>query len=77
MHNVKVKVGPAVVEEFKKIIRDSAILKEDDHRWPEPDVVGKQELEVKMDSEHIAFTCSKLGALSDCMASDDPEGEWN
>ena len=50
------KVGPAVVEEFKKIIRDSEVIQEDDSLWPEPDNVGKQELEIKMDDNHISFT---------------------
>jgi hypothetical protein len=32
--------------------------REDDHNWPEPDRVGKQELEVKVGDTHIAFTVS-------------------
>jgi len=30
--------------------------REDDHNWPEPDRVGRQELEVKLGKEHISFT---------------------
>lgn len=33
--------------------------REDDHNWPEPDIVGRQELEVKLGKEHISFTVSK------------------
>jgi len=29
------------------------IMKEDDHNWPEPDRVGRQELEIVMGNEHI------------------------
>ena len=36
----ELRVAPGVVEEFKKVIRDSSILKEDDNKWPEPDRVG-------------------------------------
>lgn len=51
-----VNVGPAVVEEFKRIIKESEITKEDDRNWPPPDKIGRQELEIKMDKEHISFT---------------------
>ena len=49
-------LGPLVIEEIKRIIRESEITKEDDRNWPPPDRVGRQELEIKMDREHIAFT---------------------
>lgn len=51
-------LGPAVIEEIKRIIRDSEITREDDHNWPAPDRVGRQELEIKLDREHISFTVS-------------------
>lgn len=54
-HSVVV-VSQNVVDEIKRIIMDSEITKEDDHSWPEPDRVGRQELEVKIGSEHIHFT---------------------
>jgi protein mago nashi len=52
----EVTLGPLVIEEFKKIIRDSEVTREDDHQWPPPDKVGCQELEVRLDQEHISFT---------------------
>lgn len=51
-------LGKTVIEEIKRIIRESEITKEDDHNWPAPDRVGRQELEIKMDREHINFTVS-------------------
>ena len=39
------------------------ILKEDDNNWPQPDRVGRQELEIVMGQEHISFTTTKLGSL--------------
>ena len=30
--------------------------REDDKEWPEPDRVGRQELEVVLDNDHISFT---------------------
>jgi hypothetical protein len=55
-----VTLGPLVIEEFKRIIRESEVTKEDDAQWPPPDKVGCQELEVRLDDEHIAFTVSFL-----------------
>jgi hypothetical protein len=46
----------------------------DDSSWPEPDRVGRQEIEIVLDGEHISFTCSKIGALADLQATSDPEG---
>ena len=53
-----VTLGPAVIEEIKRIIRGSELTKEDDHNWPPPNKEGRQELEIKLDREHISFTVS-------------------
>lgn len=60
-----VLLGPLVIEEIKRIIRESEITKEDDNKWPAPDRVGRQELEIKMDREHISFTVSISGVSFD------------
>ncbi|BBG97339.1 mago nashi family protein [Prunus dulcis] len=70
----EVYVTPAVVRECRRIISESEILKEDDVNWPEPDRVGRQELEIVMGNEHISFTTSKIGSLVDVQSSKDPEG---
>ncbi|VFQ99561.1 unnamed protein product [Cuscuta campestris] len=49
-------------------------MQEDDSNWPEPDRVGRQELEIVMNNQHISFTTSKIGSLVDVQASNDPEG---
>jgi len=49
-------------------------MKEDDGLWPEPDRVGRQELEIVFGNEHISFTTSKIGSLVDVQSSKDPEG---
>ena len=49
-------------------------MKEDDINWPEPDRIGRQELEIVMGNEHISFTTSKIGSLVDVQSSKDPEG---
>ena len=50
---------------MKRIIRESEITKEDDHNWPAPDRVGRQELEIKLDNDHISFTvCYEVYSVS-------------
>ena len=61
----EVTVSDAVLDEIERIITDAEITKEDDADWPEPDRVGRQELEVISNGEHISFTCAKIGSLLD------------
>ncbi|CAM9722715.1 unnamed protein product [Ascophyllum nodosum] len=70
----EVIVSQAVLDEVRRIIEQADIVSEDDNNWPEPDRVGRQELEVKLGKEHISFTCSKIGSLLDVQESNDPEG---
>ncbi|CAE7939721.1 MAGO2 [Symbiodinium sp. KB8] len=70
----KVVVSPAIIKEVQKIVRESKIVEEDDEQWPEPDDIGRQELEVKDGEDHIAFTCTKLGSTRDIRDSKDPKG---
>merc|ERR1712038_1728233 len=39
-------VHGAVMDELRRIIEDSEIMAEDDALWPQPDRVGRQELEI-------------------------------
>ena len=50
------------------------LLREDDANWPPPDRVGRQELEIILDDQHISFTTTKLGSLTQVTQSKDPEG---
>ncbi len=36
--------------------------------------MGRQELEIVLGTEHISFTCSKIGSLAEIASSADPEG---
>jgi protein mago nashi len=38
---LKVFVNEIILDQLRKIIVDSGILKEDDKKWPEPDRVGR------------------------------------
>ena len=69
----EVFVGPAVTEEFKRIILESGITQIDDQNWEEPQA-RQQELEIKIGNQHIAFTCREIGSLVDIQKSKDPEG---
>jgi len=70
----EVNVNEGVVKELRRIIEDSEILKEDDKLWPEPDRVGRQELEIICGNEHISFVTSKIGSLVDIEDCKDAEG---
>ncbi|CAG8488598.1 3005_t:CDS:2 [Ambispora gerdemannii] len=56
------------------------MINEDDARWPKKNVVGRQELEIRLGNEHISFErlilaqTAKIGSLVDVQESDDPEG---
>ena len=68
-------MGTAVVEELKRIIRTSDISTVDDLRWGDPpSAERRQELEIKIGNEHIAFTCAEIMSLADIKDSADPTG---
>ena len=70
------RVHRSVIDELKRMVRESEVIKADDAKWPEPDKVGRQELEVILDGEHVSFTCSKIGSLNEILATEgtgDPE----
>ncbi|CAD8114493.1 unnamed protein product [Paramecium primaurelia] len=67
-------VSDSVITEIKRIIEDSEIVKENDSKWPAPDKIGRQELEIKLGNNHISFTTSKLGSIQDVQNSQDPDG---
>jgi len=67
-------VGALVVKELKRIVEQSEIIKEDDANWPKKNIVGKQELEIRVGNDHIAFETAKIGSLVDIQDSEDPEG---
>merc|ERR1739842_200044 len=58
-------VHKSVMDELRRIIEDSEVMDEDDTPWPQPDRVGRQELEIVIGDEHISFTTSKIGSLVD------------
>ena len=53
-----------MINELRRIVEDSEIMAEDDALWPQPDRVGRQELEIVIGDEHISFTTSKIGSQS-------------
>lgn len=67
-------VSLLLIEELKKIVEASEIMKEDDSKWPPKNKDGRQELEIRMGNQHISFEVGKLGSLVDVQESEDPEG---
>lgn len=41
-------------------MQELLLFREDDSKWPEPDQIGRQELEVVIGDEHISFTVSTV-----------------
>jgi len=73
----EVFVSKTVLDELKRIITDSEVMKSDDSNWPEPDKNGTQEIEVVLNNEHISFTTGKIGSLMEVTTSKDSEGLRN
>ncbi|KAF8819708.1 putative mago nashi family protein 2 [Cardiosporidium cionae] len=67
-------VTPAVIGELRKMIEESEIAREDDKDWPNPDRVGRQELQICIDNNEVSFSTSKLGSLSDVVKCKDKDG---
>ncbi|EFQ36053.1 mago nashi protein [Colletotrichum graminicola] len=67
-------VSALVIDEIKRIIKTSEIMKEDDSKWPQKNKDGRQELEIRLGNDHISFETAKIGSLVDVTESADPEG---
>ena len=70
----ELRVNRAVLDEVRRIVAESEVLAEDDAAWPEPDAVGRQELEIVAGGEHVSFTSAKIGSLDEIAKSKDPDG---
>ena len=53
-------VSSLVIQEIKRIIKESEIMKEDDTKWPQKNKDGRQELEIRLGNEHISFEAYNL-----------------
>ncbi|KAI1074058.1 Mago nashi protein [Whalleya microplaca] len=67
-------VSSLVVDEIRRIVKSSEIMKEDDGKWPQKNKDGRQELEIRLGNDHISFETAKIGSLIDVTESADPEG---
>ncbi|KII72289.1 Protein mago nashi [Thelohanellus kitauei] len=63
--NKQVYVSKAVLNELKRIVQLSEVMKENDSHWPYPDRQGRQELEIVLGKEHISFSTTKIGTVSE------------
>ena len=57
-------VGQLMVQQIRQLVEDSEIMKEDDEKWPKKNVVGRQELEIRLGNEHISFEVSQFMPLN-------------
>ena len=72
----EVTVSPAVVEEIRRIVLESHITSVDDSSWEQmkDKSMRRQELEIKIGNEHLAFTCPEILSMVDVQKSSDPKG---
>lgn len=52
-----------LVDEIKRMIKDSEILKEDDTKWPQKNKDGRQELEIRLGNDHISFEVCRFPVI--------------
>ncbi|GJC80510.1 mago nashi protein [Colletotrichum tofieldiae] len=52
-----------VIDEIKRIIKTSEIMKEDDSKWPQKNKDGRQELEIRLGNDHISFEVGDGGFI--------------
>lgn len=69
----EVKLNTCVVNELRRIVEESGITGTTDDAWPEPNNIGKQELEITIGDKKIIFETAKIGSLNDVKDSEDPE----
>ncbi|KAK6958456.1 hypothetical protein Daesc_001257 [Daldinia eschscholtzii] len=62
-------VSSLVVDEIKRIVKSSEIMKEDDAKWPQKNKDGRQE-----SNANTEMQTAKIGSLIDVTESADPEG---
>ncbi|CAI7634437.1 unnamed protein product [Penicillium pancosmium] len=68
------KVSPRDLVRNKRDRQSDKNIQEDDSKWPQKNKDGRQELEIRLGSEHISFETAKIGSLVDVTESSDPEG---
>ncbi len=75
----EVTISPAVVDEIRRIVLESHITSVDDSSWEQmkDKSMRRQELEIKIGNEHLAFTCPEILSMADVQKSCDPEGLKN
>lgn len=49
-----------IIDEIRRIVKTSEIMKEDDGKWPQKNKDGRQELEIRLGNEHISFEVGML-----------------
>ena len=72
----EVYVNEIVLDELIRIVEDSDIFDHEDkiQSWPQPDKIGKQELEIMINDKHISICTTKFGSFLDIEKSEDPDG---
>jgi protein mago nashi len=70
----EVFLNKLVLDEIRRIIEESEIMKQDDTDWPRPGPIGRQELEITLNSEKINFQTTKISSFAEVQESRDSQG---
>ncbi|KAJ1996837.1 hypothetical protein GGI04_005625, partial [Coemansia thaxteri] len=69
------RLSPTMLNEVKRIVEDSEIMKESDEKWPRrSEEKGSIQLEITMGGRSASFDTEKIASLSDIAGTEDPEG---
>ncbi|ODV88031.1 hypothetical protein CANARDRAFT_56238 [[Candida] arabinofermentans NRRL YB-2248] len=71
----EVAISKIVVEQILRMIKESEIMLENDSKWPKPDgEAAKLELEIRYGNKTVVLKSKRLGSVTECKHTDDPEG---
>ncbi|KAA8912199.1 mago nashi domain-containing protein [Sphaerosporella brunnea] len=68
-------VSGLMLEEIKRMVKESDIMKEDGAKWPRKNKDGQQTLEIQMGDKHASFDTAQINSLLDVERSEDPAGQ--
>lgn len=60
---MRLKDMSTALEQLDSDLHSSLTYRENDEQWPKRNIVGRQELEVRIDRDHISFEVSSSARL--------------
>lgn len=70
----EVYLNEDLLEEIKRIIRDSGVMKVNNEKWNKPDESCSQYLKIDIDGSYKKLISKTIGSYSQVLTSEDPDG---